>query len=144
MAEQQYVVFRLEGQEYGAPVDVVREVVGPLPITPLPNTPGFVLGVVSLRGDVFPVIDMRLRLRLPPRSHDDETRILILDLTGHRAGVVVDGVAEVVKFREEEIVPPDCQFTAPGQDYIRGIARAGDRLVVIMDLADLILSQAAA
>jgi purine-binding chemotaxis protein CheW len=142
-AEKQYVVFRLEGQLYGAEITVVREVSYLSPITRLPNTPSFVEGVIDLRGEVMPVIDIRKRLALPPREADGETRTLILNVGSMTAALVVDGVDQVLTLHDDQITPPDARVTLPGQDYVVGIARAGEKLVIIMDLARMINTAAA-
>lgn len=136
--EKQYVIFRLEGQLYGAEVGVVREVVQLGPITRLPNTPAFVDGVIDLRGEVMPVVDIRKRLGLPVRPADDETRALILDVGGLTAALTVDGVEQVATLDEEQIAPADSRMALPGQDYVVGVARSDERLIIVMDLARLL------
>ncbi|MFS8640185.1 MAG: chemotaxis protein CheW, partial [Symbiobacteriaceae bacterium] len=95
MAAGQYVIFRLADQWYGADIAVVREVSYLTPVTRLPNTPHFVEGVIDLRGEVMPVIDMRKRLGLPARPADGDSRIMILTVGGLTAALVVDGVEQV-------------------------------------------------
>jgi purine-binding chemotaxis protein CheW len=140
-AERQYVVFRLEGQRYAAPIDVVREVTYMTPITRLPNTPSYVDGVMDLRGEILPVINLRARLGMPAREDSSETRLMILNLGAHSSALVVDGVEHVINLSEEQIVPPDAGIILPGQEYVRGTVRAMDSLVVILDL-DRLLEQA--
>jgi len=136
--EQQYVIFRLMGQLFGAAIDVVREVTYQTPVTRLPNTPEYVEGVVDLRGEVLPVVNLRKRLGLPSRDADTETRLMVLNL-GERAAaaLVVDGVDQVLTMGTEEIVAPDAQVTRIGENYVTGVARSGENLVVILDLARL-------
>jgi purine-binding chemotaxis protein CheW len=141
--EHQFVVFRLESQEYAVVVEAVREIVEPMPVTPLPNTPVFVEGVISLRGEVIPVIDLRRRLQMPPAAPGAETRIMIAELPNQTVGVRVDGVAEVIKLDEERIVEPDPAFTVAGREYVRGLVQAGARLVVVLDLPRLLLDREA-
>lgn len=135
--DRQYVVFRLEGQSYGADITVVREVGSMLPVTRLPNTPDYVDGVLDLRGEVLPVIDLRRRLGLPTRPADQETRVMILDLGHHSSALVVDGVEHVITVQTEAIMAPESQLILPGQDFVTGVARSGDHLVIIMDLKRL-------
>jgi len=135
--EKQYVVFKLEGQLYGAPIDVVREVYYLPPITRLPNTPAYVDGVIDLRGEILPVVDLRKRLGLTVREADKETRIMILSLKDHSAALIVDGVDQVMTMNEDEIVPPDAHVVVAGQDYVKGLARSGDKLVIMIDLVRL-------
>lgn len=139
-ADKQYVVFRLDGQLYGADISVVREVSYVTAITHLPNTPAYVEGVIDLRGEVMPVIDIRKRLGLPTRQADGETRIMILNVGDMPSALVVDGVDQVFTVNDEQIVPPDSRVVMAGQDYVVGVARSAEKLVVIMDLARLILS----
>jgi purine-binding chemotaxis protein CheW len=134
--EKQYVVFRLMGQHYAAAIDVVREVTYQMPVTRLPNTPPFVEGVIDLRGEILPVVDLRTRLGLPA-EHQGETRLMILNLGERSVALKVDGVDQVQTLRDEEITPPDAQVTVVGQDYVQGVARVGDSLVVLLDLARL-------
>lgn len=136
-ADKQYVVFRLDGQVYGAEISVVREVNYVTPVTRLPNTPDYVLGVMDLRGEVLPVIDMRRRLGLPEREADQQTRVMILDLGGYPSAFTVDSVDQVLTLNDDQIVPPDQRLSLPGQDYVVGVARTGEQLVVMMDLARL-------
>lgn len=142
-AEKQYVVFRLDGQLYGAEITVVREVSYLSPITRLPNTPAYVEGVIDLRGEVMPVIDIRKRLGLSTRPADAETRVMILNVELFTTALVVDGVDQVLTLNDDQITPPDSQVTTAGQDYVKGVARSGDKLVIIMDLVRMIQTAAA-
>ncbi|MFZ5824991.1 MAG: chemotaxis protein CheW [Bacillota bacterium] len=137
-ADKQYVVFRLEGQLYGAEITVVREVSYLTPITRLPNTPPYVEGVIDLRGEVMPVIDIRKRLGLPSREADSETRVMILSVRDMTSALVVDGVEQVLTLSDEQITAPDQRVTVAGQDYVVGVARSGEQLVIIMDLARML------
>lgn len=137
-AEQQYVVFRLMGQLFGAAIDVVREVTHLTPITRLPNTPGYVEGVIDLRGEVLPVIDLRRRLDLPPQAPTPDSRLMVLSLGDRSSALIVDGVDQVLTLNTDEIVPPDTRVVRAGQDYVTGVARNGENLIVIIDLARLI------
>lgn len=142
-ADKQYVVFRLDGQLYGAEINVVREVSYLTPITRLPNTPAYVEGVIDLRGEVMPVIDIRKRLGLPSRPQDGETRVMILSVGDFPTALVVDGIDQVLTLNDDQIVPPDARITVAGQDYVVGVARAAEKLVIVMDVARLITSAAA-
>lgn len=142
-ADKQYVVFRLDGQLYGADITVVREVSYLSTITRLPNTPAFVEGVIDLRGEVMPVIDTRKRLGLLTREPDNETRVMILDVSAMTTALVVDGVDQVLTLNDDQISPPSSRVMVAGQDYVIGVARSGEKLVIIMDLAKMIATAAA-
>lgn len=141
--EKQYVVFRLDDQLYGADIAVVREVSYLTPVTRLPNTPAYVEGVIDLRGEVMPVIDIRKRLSLSSRPADGQTRVMILSVGDMTSALVVDGVDQVLTLNDDQITPPDNRVTMAGQDYVVGVARSGQKLVVIMDLGRLITTAAA-
>jgi len=139
MAESgQYVIFRLDDQWYGADIAIVREVSYVTPVTRLPNTPHYVQGVTDLRGEVMPVVDLRTRLGLPARPSDGDSRMMILSVGSLTAALVVDGVEQVATIEEETISQPDASLTVAGQDYVYGVARLGDRLVVLIDLARML------
>ena len=135
--ERQYVIFRMMGQLYGAAIDVVREVNYLTPVTRLPNTPAFVEGVIDLRGEILPVIDLRKRLGMPVREADTESRLMVLNLGERSAALLVDGVDQVVTLNTDQIVPPDAHVVTAGRDYVAGVARTAETLVVILDLARL-------
>ncbi|HYG57134.1 MAG TPA: chemotaxis protein CheW [Symbiobacteriaceae bacterium] len=135
--EQQYVIFRMMGQLFGAPIDVVREVNYLTPVTKLPNTPDFVEGVIDLRGEILPVVDLRKRLGLPVRTADAESRLMVLNLGERSAALLVDGVDQVVTLNSEAIIPPDAHVVLPGKEYVLGVARSEESLVVMLDLGRL-------
>ncbi|MBP2019718.1 purine-binding chemotaxis protein CheW [Symbiobacterium terraclitae] len=139
MAEaSQYVIFRMDDQLYGADIAVVREVSYRTPVTRLPNAPHYVEGVIDLRGEVMPIIDLRKRLGLPGRPADGDTRIMVLSAGGITAAVIVDGVEQVISIDADTIAQPDSSVAVAGQDYVYGVARMDGRLVVLIDLSRLL------
>lgn len=135
--ERQYVVFRLVGQSFGAAIDVVREVNYLTPVTRLPNTPDYVDGVIDLRGEILPVVDLRRRLGLASVADTPETRLMVLNLGERSAAIKVDGVEQVLTLNSDAISAPDKHTVMPGQDYVLGVTRAGEQLIVMLDLARL-------
>ena len=133
------VVLRLGKQELGIEISQVHEVIKWREPAPVPRAPAFVEGVIELRGDVVPVVDMRKRLSLPAAAPDADTRIIVVGLAGERIGLVVDQVVEVSR------IPPDAMSAAPrffrglAAELIQGLARLGPRLVVLVHI-DRILS----
>jgi len=137
--EKQYVVFHLAGQRYGAPIEVVREVTYLTPVTPLPGAPAHVEGVVDLRGEVIPVINLHRRLGIPDGDAQGDRRLMVLSLGQRSAAVVVDEVDQVLNLPTEAVLPPDPSMHLPGQAYVSGIARdSGGGLVVMLDLGGLL------
>jgi len=93
--ELQLVVFRLAKEEYGLPITKVQEINRLVPITKLPQTPSFMEGIINLRGRIIPVIDLRKRFSLAISEHNDDTRIIIVEVSGQTVGIIVDAVTEV-------------------------------------------------
>jgi purine-binding chemotaxis protein CheW len=136
--EHQVVVFDLGQEHYGLDIAAVESIVKLQPITFVPRAPAFVEGVTNLRGTVLPVIDLRKRFGL---SHEDgtrETRIVVVDIGGVKVGMVVDAVSEVLSIPDEAIEPPSPIVTTIDSAFIRGIAKLGERLVILVDLAKVL------
>ena len=101
----QLCTFRIGGEDYALDIMRVREIIQPLPITPVPRAPAFVEGVVRLRGEVIPVVDVRKRFGLPPSPPTRKTKFLVVHVAGRRLGLVVDEICEVLRLRRDEIRP---------------------------------------
>jgi len=135
---RQMVSFRLGEEEYGVDILCVQEIIRLSRITPVPNAPGFVQGVLNLRGKVIPVIALRQRLGLPPGAESRDTRIVVVDLPPNTIGFTVDAVSEVIRVPLERIDPPP--QGGPGgrtEPFIQGIAKLEGRLLLVLDLARL-------
>jgi purine-binding chemotaxis protein CheW len=128
------VVFRLANELYGADISAVREV-GPLQrVTRVPRTPHYVEGVTNLRGRVIPVIDLRKRLGLPTTTATKATRIAVAEIDGGQIGMIVDAVVEVLRIPMNSIEPPSAMLSKIDSDYMLGVAKVGDRLIIMLDL----------
>ncbi len=128
---ERYVTFNLAGERYGIPVQKVQEIIRLPAITRVPQAPGYVEGLANLRGMIVTVINGRGKLGLPPRQHDDATRVLILALNSRTAGYLVDSISEVISVSREDMekVPDDL----PNQGYLTGLVRAGQGVVMLLD-----------
>lgn len=134
----QVVVFELGDELYGADIAVVREV-GPLQrVTRVPRTPRYIEGVTNLRGRVIPVIDLRRRLGLPVTPHTKQTRIAVAELDGGQVGMIVDSVQEVLRIPSGAVEPPTGLVSKLDAESITGVAKVGDRLIVLLDLAHVL------
>ena len=120
-ARAQLCTFRLGGEDYAIDIMRVREIIPPLPVTPVPRAPAFVEGVVRLRGDVIPVLDVRRRLGLPPGPATRKTKILIVNVAGRRLGLVVDEVTEVVRIPRHDIRPAPALVGGQGVRFFLGV-----------------------
>lgn len=120
----EYLAFKLAGDVYAAPVALIREIQPTQLLTPVPRAPSTVLGIVSIRGQVVTVIDLRRRLRLPEMPSTNRTRILLVNATGgEQLGLFVDEVLQVYKLAEAEIEPAATALGGDVAPYISGIAR---------------------
>lgn len=136
----QLVTFKIAEEEFGVDILKVQEIIRMMPITKVPNAPYFVEGVINLRGKVIPVIDMRKRFGMAATEHDSQTRIKVIDLQGQVVGFVVDAVREVLRIKESTIVPPPAVVAGVGSEYMRGVGKLEDRLLILLDL-DKLLSE---
>jgi purine-binding chemotaxis protein CheW len=132
------VPFRLDGQRYAAPIHLVREVGYMQQTTRLPLTPDWVEGVVDLRGEVLPVINLRRRLGLPEKPATDETRLMVLSSGLRSAALIVDEVDTVVTLDEAQIGQPDPDLLPGAEEYLTGVARTPEGLLVLIDLVRLV------
>ncbi|HLO04452.1 MAG TPA: chemotaxis protein CheW [Symbiobacteriaceae bacterium] len=132
------VPFRLDGQRYGAPITLVREVGYMQAATRLPLTPDWVEGVVDLRGEVLPVINLRRRLGLPEKALTAETRLMVLASSERSVALIVDEVDTVTILSDEQIGQPDAGLLPGAEEYLTGVARTGDGLILLIDLVRLL------
>jgi purine-binding chemotaxis protein CheW len=115
-----FVAFELDGEQYALPMAAVGEVLRvPDAVTRLPRAPDFVVGMINLRGEVLPIIDLRRQFDLPPGVEDPRRRILVLDFDGMRTGFLVDTVSRLFRLTEEAI----CSSPAPGDDLVGTVTR---------------------
>ncbi len=131
--EIELLSFRLGGEEYAVNVDDVKEVLKNRELTLVPNAPDYILGVTALRGPVLPVIDLCRRLGIPAGVRDEKSRILVVTVHDEEAGIVVDRVTGVVRI-SPEAVRPIPETIERGAEYLRGIARQGDKLYILLDI----------
>ncbi len=132
--EQQLVVFDLATEAYGVDIGVVREIIRLQDITKVPRTPEFVEGVINLRGKVIPVVDLRKRFALPIADESKDNRIVVVDIGTQDIGVVVDAVNEVLRIGTELVEPPSSVITNADSEYLLGIVKLDDRMIILLDL----------
>jgi purine-binding chemotaxis protein CheW len=117
----QLCTFRVAGEDYAVDVMRVREIITPLPITPVPRAPPFVEGVIRLRGEVVPVLDLRRRFGLPPGTPGRKSRFVIVHVAGRRIGLVVDEVCEVVRVPRSDLRPAPRLVGQDGPRFFVGV-----------------------
>ncbi len=136
----QLVGFCLGDEEYGFEIQRVQEINRIVEITRVPRTPDFVMGVINLRGKVIPVINLRERFGLPAKEADKDTRIVVVEIQNKILGIMVDAVSEVLRIPASTIEPPPDIVAGVDAEYIEGIAKLPERLLILLDL-DKILSR---
>ncbi|BBB90309.1 MAG TPA: chemotaxis protein CheW [Methylomusa anaerophila] len=138
--ELQLVIFRLATEEYALPITKVQEINRLMPITKLPQTPSFMEGVINLRGRIIPVIDLRKRFQLAAAEHNDEARIIIVEVNEQTVGVTVDAVNEVLCLSTTDVEPPPPTFILDAQ-YIEGVGKLEGRLLILLNIDRILTSQ---
>lgn len=134
----QVVSFRLGEEEYGVNIMTVQEIILLGCITQVPEVPEHVLGVINLRGNVIPILNLRRRFGMPEQEPEDATRIVVMNLNGRTVGVVVDAVSEVLRLTDDDVSPTPQSLSGAGKDYITGLAQSGERLLILLDMARLL------
>jgi len=142
--EGKYLTFVLAGEEYGISILKIKEIIGMMPITTIPQTPEFVKGVINLRGKVIPVVDLRLRFGMKKIEYTERTCIVVVEISGGSGtvmiGVVVDSVSEVLNIRAKDIEETPAFGTKLNTDYILGMAKSEGGVKILLDI-DRVLSR---
>lgn len=136
--EVQLVVFKLGREEYGISILQVQEIKRMTDITRVPHTPQYIKGVINLRGSVLPVLDLRKRLNLPPQEDNEDTRIIIVKVEDITVGMIVDSVSEVTAINRENIEPPNAVVGGVAANYLSGVGKQDDRLLILVNLEEII------
>jgi purine-binding chemotaxis protein CheW len=136
--EIQLVVFRLGREDYGTSILQVQEIKRMMEITRVPHAPEFIKGVINLRGSVLPVLDLKQRLELPSEEYTDSTRIIIVKVEDVTVGIIVDAVSEVTTIKTDSIEPPQTVVTGVNTQYLSGVGKLDDRLLILLNLEAII------
>jgi purine-binding chemotaxis protein CheW len=142
--EGKYLTFSLADEEYGIGILKIKEIIGMMSITTVPQTPEFVRGVINLRGKVIPVMDLRLRFGMDSIEYTDRTCIIVVEIAGEagtiQIGVVVDSVSEVLNVKGEDIEDTPTFGTNLNTEYILGMAKMEGGVKILLDI-DRVLKQ---
>lgn len=138
-----YLTFELNSEVYGLEILKVQEIIGIMKVTRVPLAPGFVRGVINLRGKVIPVIDLRIKFSMSTREDTERTCIIVVQVAGSSSvvimGIIVDEVSEVLDIVEDQIEPPPSFGSRIDTDFILGMGKIGERVVMLLDV-DRVLS----
>ncbi len=141
---RQLVIFKLANEEYGCDIDSVKEVLKMVKITPLPETLDFIEGVINLRGEVIPVLDLRKRIGLETEQSFDNSSIVIVEAAERTVGLIVDEISEVLNIEEKNIQESTGEQGGNKAKLIEGVGKAGERLLLILNLNEVITVEAQA
>ncbi len=131
---EQLVIFQLANEYYGVDIGAVSTIIRMQDLTAVPQTPNYVKGVINLRGNIIPVIDLRKRFCLIQEETTKSSRIVVVEANGAMVGMIVDAVAETLRISTDMIEPPSCVIASVESEYLRGIAKQDDRLVILLEI----------
>lgn len=132
----QYLTFTLNMRPFGVSIETVREINSIGDITPVPNTPEYVAGVMDLRGKVIPVIDLRAKFGLQVNPYTRDTCIIVIETNNGHTGMIVDSVSEVVDMGKDQIEPPPRFGEHTDLTYILGMGKVNDRVIILVDILE--------
>jgi purine-binding chemotaxis protein CheW len=141
MDHSQYLTFALGGEEYGVEILKVQEIRGYTSITPIPNTPPHIKGVMNLRGAIVPVVDLRRTLAMPATEYSPFSVIIVVTVGTRVMGLIVDSVSDVLDVARTDIHPTPDFGTRIDARFIQGMARVGDKLVVLLDIDRVLVGE---
>lgn len=130
--------FSLNGQLFGTDILLMREIIRPVALTRLPQAEQFMEGVINLRGAVIPIVSLRARFGMPRRPFDKDTRIINMDINGSLIGFIIDSIEHVQRFPVSAIEPAPALVSSVDAEYIEGVARLDDQLLIILNAARLV------
>lgn len=136
--ERELIAFRVASQEFGVDVKAVREIRGWTPATRLPHTPDHVLGVINLRGQALPIIDLAARMDFPPTEPTSRHAIIVAEIGGKDVGLLVDGVSEIFGVRESDIQPTPIVANVLARSLVVGVIPAAERMISVLSLESIV------
>lgn len=134
----QIVSFRLANEEYGVDIMRAQEIIMVSKITRMPEVPDYICGLINLRGHVIPIVDLRKRFGLPAKDADEQTRIIVVNVDSKTVGIVVDAVTEVLRITADQIEPPPTGSAGIDHEYIRGIIKRNDKLIIMLRIEEIL------
>lgn len=130
----QVATFNIGAEEYGVDISQIQEIIRMVEITRVPRTPAFMEGVINLRGQLIPIIDLRARFGMERMAPTKNTRIIVTDVGTKRVGIIVDSASEVLTIPLEAIEQAPEMIAGVGADYLQGVGKVGARLIILLDL----------
>ena len=137
-ASVELLCFKVASEEYAISIMNIKEIIKPREVTEVPRVPSFVRGILSLRGNIIPIFDMRVRLGLPGAAASERERIVVVKRQNGFCGVLVDEVVQVVRIAEAGIEPPPVVLEGIDRDFVQGIGRVAGRMLILLDMEQVL------
>lgn len=138
--DKEYLSFVLGEEHYGLDITTVKEIRGYEQVTKIANAPAFIKGVINLRGDIVPIVDLRIKFNVGEATYNDFTIVIMLNIQQRIVGIVVDGVSDVIRLSEEQVLPPPEFGVAFDSRYLYGLADVDESMVILVNIESLITS----
>jgi purine-binding chemotaxis protein CheW len=138
MTAAPYVLFELAGTAYAVPSDAVQRMEMVEAVTPVPNAPAYVDGIVFSRGRVVPAISLRARFGFPRAEYDLKTRLIVVGHAGRAVGLIVDSAREFVTIPADAVQPPPETLGGTSGNYLAGVATVGDKVILVIDVTEVL------
>jgi len=138
--KDKYLTFHIGTEDYGISIAYVTEIIGIQSITEIPEMPDFIKGVINLRGKVIPVMDVRIRFKMPPREYDERTCIIVVEIDGTSVGMVVDTVNEVANIPEDQVESPP-KSRRKGGSFIQGLGKIDKEVKILLDINKILYDE---
>ncbi|UUA72790.1 chemotaxis protein CheW [Cellvibrio sp. QJXJ] len=138
---QEFLTFSLGDENYAIDILTVKEIRGYESVTKIANAPPFIKGVINLRGDIVPIVDLRIKFNVGQVTYDEFTIVIVLHIRSRIVGIVVDGVSDVVGLSKEQLRPPPDFGVAFNSRYLLGLASVDEQMIILVDINELISSE---
>lgn len=139
--KDRFLTFLIGEEIYGVPINRVMEIVGLQPITEMPETPHYIKGIVNLRGNIIPIMDVRLRFKKPKAEYGDRTCVIVIVFGGSSVGLIVDSVSEVLTIPGEDIAQKPELSSGSGGGYVKNIGKLGGKVILLIDCERLLKTE---
>lgn len=139
--EGRYLIFSIDNESYGIEIRYVTEIIGIQTITEVPDLPGYVKGIINLRGKIIPVMDVRLRFKKEAKEYNDRTCIVVVDIMDMSVGLIVDSVSEVVTINEADISELPHMQQGNQNRYVKNIGKIGNDVRLLLDCEKLLTDE---
>jgi len=140
--KDKYLTFHLASEDYGIDIAFVTEIIGIQKITEVPDMPKFIKGVINLRGKVIPVMDVRTKFNLEPRTYDERTCIVVVEINKTFIGLVVDEVSEVVDIPESQVEAPPNNGKGTSSRFLKGMGKIDEEVKILLNVEKLLFEEA--